>query len=222
MNTALIRVRRDTLLNWQTVNPVVPEGQIVVASDTGQFFMGDGVSPFGALQPLGLAGPPGPAGPEGPQGDPGPEGPQGPAGPPGSGAVAPRLTITASNGGLATVGAWTRRAIDAAPVNEVGATVDLALNEWLLPAGTYNVSGWSQHWKGNTTNIRLFGLYGGAGFSTTTTTANATVPISGRIVLAAPTTIALEYWFDAAGDLGNGAPGGGDTTAVLLHFDKVA
>lgn len=225
MNKLLLRARRDTLANWQAANPVIADGQIVVATDTRQFYMGDGVSPFNALTALGL---PGPAGPEGPAGPQGPQGDPGPAGPPGGSGGTAQLIVTATNGGVATVSAWTKRTINAAPLNNIaGATVDLPNSQWTLPAGTYVVEGHSQHWKGGHSNIRVFGgvplAYGGVGYSASNATANATVLMQDSFTLTAPTLMQAEYWFELAGDLGNGVlPAmGGQTVAMSLRFTLV-
>lgn len=39
----VLRIRRDTLANWTTVNPIIPDGQLTYATDTGAWKMGNGV-----------------------------------------------------------------------------------------------------------------------------------------------------------------------------------
>ena len=64
--TALFRVRRDTLVNWTSTNPIIPDGQLVAESDTGKFKMGDGIAMYLDLPYMAIDGAPGPVGPAGP------------------------------------------------------------------------------------------------------------------------------------------------------------
>ncbi len=57
-----IQLRRDTALAWNTLNPILHDGEMGVESDTRQFKIGDGVTAWNTLSYGGLQGPPGAAG----------------------------------------------------------------------------------------------------------------------------------------------------------------
>ena len=101
-----LQLRRDTAARWESLNPVLADGEIGIEKDTGLAKLGNGSDGWTALpyfDPSGFearlaavengthSGPPGPQGPAGPQGPQGPqgsgaqgpEGPQGPQGPAG-------------------------------------------------------------------------------------------------------------------------------------------
>ena len=95
-----IQIRRDTLSNWTSANPILAVGELGYVTDTDAFKVGDGntaftslaysnVGPTGPTGPTGAVGPTGPqgiqgvTGPQGIQGATGPTGPIGPTGPTG-------------------------------------------------------------------------------------------------------------------------------------------
>lgn len=51
----LIQVRRDTAAQWDLVNPVLGDGEVGYAEDTGQIKVGDGVTAWTALAVVGGA-----------------------------------------------------------------------------------------------------------------------------------------------------------------------
>jgi hypothetical protein len=57
-----VQLRRDTALAWNTVNPVLADGEMGIETDTRQFKIGDGVTNWNTLSYGGLEGPPGAAG----------------------------------------------------------------------------------------------------------------------------------------------------------------
>ena len=80
--TTVIKLRRDTALDWTAADPVLFEAEIGVETDTGKFKIGNGELKWSFLPYFlpedqltsGGGGGTGPAGPQGPQGIPGPEG----------------------------------------------------------------------------------------------------------------------------------------------------
>lgn len=94
-----IQIRRDTLANWATNNPVLLQGEMGYVTDTNQAKFGDGVNPwndlpyFGDVGPVGPTGSAGPAGATGEAGPAGPTGSAGPAGPTGSAGVSTQTGI---------------------------------------------------------------------------------------------------------------------------------
>jgi len=56
-------LRGDTLARWLQFNPVLADRELVLEKDTGQFKIGDGVTPYADLPYGGLLGPTGPIGP---------------------------------------------------------------------------------------------------------------------------------------------------------------
>lgn len=98
-----LQLRRDTAARWESLNPVLADGEIGIEKDTGLAKLGNGSDGWTALpyfDPSGFearlaavengthSGPPGPQGPAGPQGPQGPQGagaqgPEGPTGPEG-------------------------------------------------------------------------------------------------------------------------------------------
>ena len=83
-----IQIRRDTLANWTSTNPILAIGELGYVTDTDAFKVGDGNTVFTTLAysnvgPTGPIGPTGPLGPTGPQGVQGIQGIQGPLGPTG-------------------------------------------------------------------------------------------------------------------------------------------
>ena len=57
-----LQLRRDTSVNWQTINPVLASGEMGIETDTNQFKVGNGSIPWNGLAYGGLRGPTGPAG----------------------------------------------------------------------------------------------------------------------------------------------------------------
>jgi len=45
-----IKLRRDTLANWEAVNPILDEGEPGFISDTNELVVGDGVTGFSDLK----------------------------------------------------------------------------------------------------------------------------------------------------------------------------
>lgn len=45
-----IQFRRDTAANWESVNPVLAEGELGLETDTSQYKIGDGTSNWNTLQ----------------------------------------------------------------------------------------------------------------------------------------------------------------------------
>ena len=94
-----IQIRRDTLANWTSANPILAVGELGYVTDTDAFKVGDGTTAFTSLAysnvgPAGPTGPTGATGPTGPIGPgstvAGPTGPLGPTGPVGpTGAIGP-------------------------------------------------------------------------------------------------------------------------------------
>lgn len=54
-----IQLRRDTALNWTTVNPILAEGEVGLELDTDKFKIGNGLDPWVLLPYGGLQGPAG-------------------------------------------------------------------------------------------------------------------------------------------------------------------
>ena len=69
-----IQIRRDTLANWTSANPILAVGELGYVTDTDAFKVGDGTTAFTSLAYSNV----GPAGPTGPTGAIGPTGPIGP------------------------------------------------------------------------------------------------------------------------------------------------
>lgn len=78
--TVQIQLRRGTAQQWTDANPTLAEGEIGVATDTGQFKIGTGNTAWNSLSYGGLTGPSGPVGATGPTGSAGATGPTGPTG----------------------------------------------------------------------------------------------------------------------------------------------
>ena len=90
MSFIQFQFRRDTAANWSRLNPVLASGEIGTVTDTQEFKLGNGVTPWNNLTVGGLKGPTGHTGPTGPTGYTGPTGPTGCTGPTGAtGATGP-------------------------------------------------------------------------------------------------------------------------------------
>lgn len=63
---ASVQVRRDTKANWETINPILLEGEATYELDTDMFKIGDGIKHYSDLPYHNKVGP------QGPQGEPGP------------------------------------------------------------------------------------------------------------------------------------------------------
>ena len=63
---ASVQVRRDTKANWETINPILLEGEAAYELDTDMFKIGDGIKHYSDLPYHNKVGP------QGPQGEPGP------------------------------------------------------------------------------------------------------------------------------------------------------
>ena len=46
---ATIRQRRDTAENWETANPIIPDGQIAYDTTNHTLRIGDGINPYLSL-----------------------------------------------------------------------------------------------------------------------------------------------------------------------------
>ena len=57
-----LSLRGDTLARWTSFNPVLADRELVLETDTGQFKVGDGVTPYLSLPYGGIVGPTGPQG----------------------------------------------------------------------------------------------------------------------------------------------------------------
>lgn len=57
-----IQLRRDTAVNWSSINPILSDGEMGIETNTRQFKIGDGISTWNTLSYGGLQGPPGVAG----------------------------------------------------------------------------------------------------------------------------------------------------------------
>lgn len=118
-----IQFRRGLASEWQSVNPILAQGEMGLELDTNKAKIGDGVLSWNDLPYSGIVGPEGPQGPQGsvgpvgpvgPQGEQGEQGEQGPIGPQGpSGVVAataplaydaPSQTVSISQSSAATDG----------------------------------------------------------------------------------------------------------------------
>ena len=49
-----IQMRRDTSINWSTVNPIMFQGESGLETDTGNIKMGDGIQTWNALPYMAL------------------------------------------------------------------------------------------------------------------------------------------------------------------------
>jgi len=79
----VIQFRRGAAAEWQSVNPVLAQGEMGLELDTNKAKIGNGVLNWNDLPYSGIVGPVGPQGAQGEQGVQGPAGPQGPQGPQG-------------------------------------------------------------------------------------------------------------------------------------------
>lgn len=52
-----IQLRRDTQANWNTINPILAQGEMALETDTDQFKIGDGILTYSALPYGGIQGP---------------------------------------------------------------------------------------------------------------------------------------------------------------------
>jgi hypothetical protein len=104
----VFQLRRDTGANWAFYDPVLLDGEMGINTDTYQFKLGDGTSPWSALPYDGLYGGYGPTGPTGsggggntgPTGSLGGTGPTGRAGPTATGPTG----VTGATGGTGAAG----------------------------------------------------------------------------------------------------------------------
>lgn len=51
-----IQLKTDTKENWTRINPVLLAGEIGIISDTNEFKIGDGKTPFNSLKPSSISG----------------------------------------------------------------------------------------------------------------------------------------------------------------------
>ena len=91
-----IQFRRDTVVRWTSINPILADGEPGYEIDTGKWKIGDGFTDWNSLGYMAEDGLQGPVGPVGPAGGastiPGPQGPKGDTG--STGSVGPSTTIT--------------------------------------------------------------------------------------------------------------------------------
>jgi hypothetical protein len=78
--SVLIQFRRDTAAAWTAANPVLASGEMGIETNTNQFKIGNGATPWNSLPYGGIAGGPGATGPEGSTGATGIQGPVGSTG----------------------------------------------------------------------------------------------------------------------------------------------
>jgi len=57
-----LQIRRDTLANWTSSNPILANGEMGINLDTYQYKLGDGIKTWAQLPYAGIAGPTGPGG----------------------------------------------------------------------------------------------------------------------------------------------------------------
>jgi hypothetical protein len=79
-----IQLRRGLSADWIAANPILPDGEPAVESDTHKIKVGDGITAWIDLPYASSTGTTGPQGPKGDKGDAGDTGPQGPQGEPGA------------------------------------------------------------------------------------------------------------------------------------------
>ena len=96
--SVLIQFRRDTAAAWALANPVLASGEMGIETDTNQYKIGNGSSPWNSLAYGGLQGGPGATGPQGATGAIGPVGATGGAGATGA------TGLTGSTGSTGPVG----------------------------------------------------------------------------------------------------------------------
>ena len=61
--SVLIQFRRDTAAAWTAANPVLASGEMGIETNTNQFKIGNGATPWNSLPYGGIAGGPGATGP---------------------------------------------------------------------------------------------------------------------------------------------------------------
>jgi hypothetical protein len=106
--SVLIQFRRDTAAAWTAANPVLASGEMGVETDTNQFKIGNGSTPWNSLAYGGIAGGPGATGLEGATGIQGPIGAtgiQGPIGATGDLGPAGATGLTGATGVAGPIGA---------------------------------------------------------------------------------------------------------------------
>lgn len=142
------------------------------------------------------------------------------------------VVAAGTNGGSATTGAWTTRPINT-EVIDVDNICTLAANVITLSAGTYDMDGWSAHFLGQQSQIRLRNTTAGttlrlgpSTFLTSTAPGQEDLlPIAGRFTVAAAQNLELQYNV-VANSVGNGLGvarnQGENETYAQLEFWKVA
>jgi len=113
--SVLIQFRRDTAAAWTAANPVLASGEMGLETNTGQFKIGNGATPWNDLAYGGIAGGPGATGATGLTGSTGATGIQGPEG--STGSTGP----TGSTGATGLVGA-TGSTGSTGPIGSTGST----------------------------------------------------------------------------------------------------
>jgi len=117
--SVLIQFRRDTAANWALANPVLASGEMGIETDTDQFKIGNGATPWNSLPYGGIAGGPGATGatgvgatgatgiqgPVGATGSTGPVGPQGATGSTGATGLTGPTGSTGATGNTGPTGA---------------------------------------------------------------------------------------------------------------------
>ena len=102
--SVLIQFRRDTSTAWAVANPVLASGEMGIETNTDQFKIGDGATPWNDLPYGGIAGGPGATGPQGATGLTGPTGATGPIGQQGSTGSTGPVGSTGSTGPIGSTG----------------------------------------------------------------------------------------------------------------------
>ena len=103
--SVLIQFRRDTAAAWTAANPVLASGEMGVETNTNQFKIGNGSTPWNSLPYGGIAGGPGATGPQGITGATGIQGPVGATGDVGPTGPVGSTGATGSTGSTGPVGA---------------------------------------------------------------------------------------------------------------------
>ena len=176
-----VQIRRDTLLNWNTNDPVLLDGEFGYETDTGRYKIGNGVDvwsdliyslvgitgptgstgvtgPTGPTGSTGVTGPTGPTGSSGPIGNTGPQGSQGSTGP--TGPTGPTYTPPYS----VYSALWTQSGTSSPTVSVIENTLGLSLSWGRSSAGNYNAGDISLNCPDNKTVFLVSNSSNGGAF----------------------------------------------------------
>ena len=143
MSFIQFQFRRDTKANWNARNVVLADGEFGVETDTRQFKVGNGVTPWPTLQygglqgPSGTTGPIGLTGPTGATGATGATGPTGETGPTGATGATGSTGATGATGPTGSTGATG----ETGSTGATGATGPAGLGDNFMVAGGIPGSG---------------------------------------------------------------------------------